>query len=539
MSLPLVLLNFVAWSGLVWLGIALITCIGASPRMTRNLWRVGAALMFLPLAVFPFVTAPVKSSEGILPDFVMDGAVVTLGASEVALDVQEIAVNLPALDTLLWGGLIAGWVFRFGLSVFRQIRLQVIKRNARVLEMPTARWVEALGLSDEPAVCEIESGSPFVAGVRRAAIYLPKSVVRLEGVDHVIAHECVHLKQGDMVTRPIERLMADVFWFSPFAWLVRGQLDYWREAVVDEETSQLTGDRVGYARTLAAVARHARPVKNLPVAAFILPKEGNLKMRIKSVLENSPRRPVATLAAIGFLTVCLAPVAVSQARSVKMPETVEFTHPVLMEGRVSSHYGNRKHPVTKMKKMHLGIDLAVAEGTPIYAPIDGLVLHSGVSDGYGENLKIALSDGRKLRFAQMLDRSVEEGDQVFAGDQIGRVGQSGAATGPHLHLEIWQPVLEENGDQMYESIDPASVEGLELIKGVQVQIKAPKVIQPSGTPKAPKTPKTPMVPKPIKMEAIDVTNFEPDCETGKASPVEHKLWNEAERVENMEGSNKG
>ncbi len=528
MSLPLILLNLVAWSGLVWLGAALISCIGASPRMTRNIWRGAAGLMFLPVALLPFVSARTPQSGGVLPDMVLEGGVVTVGAAEIVSEVQEVAFALPELGTILMAVLIAGWVFRFGLSVFRQIRLQAIKRRAEPTELSAAQWAAELNLSREPEVRAIDSGSPFVAGVRRAVIHLPQSVLSLKGVEHVIVHECVHLKNGDTITRPIERLMADVIWFSPFAWLVRGQLDYWREAVVDEETSRLTGDRVGYARTLAAVARHARSVQNLPVAAFILPKEGDLKMRIKSVLDNSPRRPVATMVAAAAFALCLAPVAVSQAQSVKASTATAFSHPVLMEGRVSSQYGKRKHPVTKKKKFHKGIDIAVAEGTPIYAPAAGVVVYSGASDGFGENLKIELSDGRKLRFAQMLDRSVEAGDKVSAGDQIGRVGQSGAATGPHLHLELWTSVLDENGNASYKPVNPMHVPELILIDGVNFHPAAP------DAPETPKAPKSPKAPKASALPAAPTA-----CEHQEFDIAYSKAWKAAVTAAKAKNTAKG
>lgn len=519
MSVSLLLLNMLAWSALVWLGAALISCIGASPRIIRNVWRGAGAMMFLPLALLPFVNGRAAKTDGVLPDMVLEGGVVTLGGADIVSEVQNVALALPGLDTVLIAGLILGWAFRFGLSVYRQVRLQTIKRSAGSTEYEAEDWARALKLSRVPEVKAIESGSPFVAGVRRPVIHIPQPVLELANVEHVIVHECVHLKKGDTITRPIERLMADVFWFTPFAWLIRGQLDYWREAVVDEETSQLTGDRIGYARTLAAVARHARPVTNLPVAAFILPKEGNLKMRIKSVLDHSPRRPVATLLAALGLTLCLAPVAVSQAQSVKAPMAVAFTHPVLMEGRVSSHYGKRKHPVTKKEAYHSGIDLAVAEGTPIYTPADGVVKFSGPKDGYGEMVKIALADGRMMRFAQMLDRDVSEGDRVSAGDQIGRVGQTGAATGPHLHLEVWKPVDDE-----VKPVDPAGVEGLTLIAGLEIE---PKV--------APAAPKPPKAPKPTK----EVEFNETACAAEDYKVAHSEAWEAAAAAANAENKLKG
>ena len=86
---------------------------------------------------------------------------------------------------------------------------------------------------------------------------------------------------------------------------------------------------------------------------------------------------------------------------------------------------------------HYGVDIAADEGTPIYAFADGTVQEIGASD-YGNYLIIAHADGFSTLYAHCSSISAAEGEKIKRGDEIARVGQTGNATGPHLHLELWK-----------------------------------------------------------------------------------------------------
>ena len=105
-------------------------------------------------------------------------------------------------------------------------------------------------------------------------------------------------------------------------------------------------------------------------------------------------------------------------------------------GRVSSPYGYRIHPITGVKNLHRGVDIAVAEGTVIKAVQDGRVVSAGENGGYGLCVVIQDNKGYLSRYAHCSSLSVHAGQRVKRGDAIAAVGSTGNSTGPHLHLEV-------------------------------------------------------------------------------------------------------
>lgn len=105
-------------------------------------------------------------------------------------------------------------------------------------------------------------------------------------------------------------------------------------------------------------------------------------------------------------------------------------------GNVSSGYGWRIHPISGEKSLHRGIDLAVAQGTPILAVQDGRVVSAGDAGSYGLCVVIEDDKGYQSRYAHCSSLNVSAGQEVKRGDVIAAVGSTGNSTGPHLHLEV-------------------------------------------------------------------------------------------------------
>lgn len=102
----------------------------------------------------------------------------------------------------------------------------------------------------------------------------------------------------------------------------------------------------------------------------------------------------------------------------------------------SSGFGPRLDPITGRPSTHSGVDLAAAEGTPVPAAADGVVVAAGERGGYGNAVEVAHPDGTSTLYAHLSRVEVTPGETVVSGEELGQVGQTGRTTGPHLHLEV-------------------------------------------------------------------------------------------------------
>lgn len=113
-----------------------------------------------------------------------------------------------------------------------------------------------------------------------------------------------------------------------------------------------------------------------------------------------------------------------------------YLWPLFVQGRITSRYGQRTHPISREADYHMGVDIHVAHGASIRAARAGTVLFSGPRGGYG-NAVIIQHDEKNSSLYGHCDRLFVKRDQkVHQGQVIAAVGDTGRATGPHLHFEI-------------------------------------------------------------------------------------------------------
>ena len=105
--------------------------------------------------------------------------------------------------------------------------------------------------------------------------------------------------------------------------------------------------------------------------------------------------------------------------------------------KLTSPFGMRTHPILKTQRMHNGIDMACAQGTPIYATRAGKVTQASYqAGGAGNYVSINHLDGFSSIYMHMTHYVVSVGQTVSAGQLIGYVGSTGLSTGPHLHFGV-------------------------------------------------------------------------------------------------------
>ena len=134
-------------------------------------------------------------------------------------------------------------------------------------------------------------------------------------------------------------------------------------------------------------------------------------------------------------------------------------------GRITSAFGWRMHPLLGFMKMHKGLDIGAAYGSPIHAVVDGTVSFAGRAGGYGNFVKVDHAGSLVSGYGHMSRIVVRRGEHVERGEVIGYVGSTGLSTGPHLHWEIWRNGVSINPRAIsFDSVERLSGEQLRAFK---------------------------------------------------------------------------
>ena len=123
-----------------------------------------------------------------------------------------------------------------------------------------------------------------------------------------------------------------------------------------------------------------------------------------------------------------------------------------VNGNITSPFGTRENPFSKMPSFHSGIDISASPGTGIQATADGVVSYSGwtLNSGYVVALEHGL--GFSTIYAHNKKNAVSVGQKVKRGDVIGYVGSTGKSTGPHVHYEVWEKGKHVNPQKFLRGI---------------------------------------------------------------------------------------
>ena len=117
---------------------------------------------------------------------------------------------------------------------------------------------------------------------------------------------------------------------------------------------------------------------------------------------------------------------------------LDFDYCTPVCGTISSPFGYREHPVEGEERFHYGVDLAADTGTTVSCFAGGTVTAVGESSSYGKYCIVTHSGGYTTLYAHCSHITVSSGAEVARGEKIAEVGETGMATGPHLHFELHQ-----------------------------------------------------------------------------------------------------
>ena len=287
---------------------------------------------------------------------------------------------------------------------------------------------------------KINANFACTTGFFRKQILLPKSILSKSDseIESVLLHELIHIKNNDSLKLDFLHLLKIIFWFNPVFHLMLREMKMLQELNCDEQvmnTKMLTKKDYGMA-IINFNNIQKEPVLNPNFAK----SSKTLFLRIKQLKR---RKKMKTSMKLFMLFSVIMLLMVNFDLSAKSNE--KFIKPI-KDGRVTSQFGMRIHPISKKEMHHDGIDIGAPKGTPVYAAKSGMVIFAEFKKNYG-NTVIMQHDDQKTVYTQLSKILVSKGDKVKQGTIVGEVGSSGVSTGPHLHFEIREndkPVNPEN-----------------------------------------------------------------------------------------------
>ncbi len=280
------------------------------------------------------------------------------------------------------------------------------------------------------------------------SIYLPK-LWKDAVPPEVIDHELVHIRQQHFIDLLFSEFLLIILWFNPFAYLLKKELRANLEFIADEAVINKGRNVCHYQSLLLSVATNGDYQAPLKLY-FNVPLKNRIVMMSKKKTSS-----IGKMTLLGILPITIILFALTTSKEIKAPVN-EFVQPIVAvaqdnkpsilpldknaELKVTSHFGTTMHPTLKFEKLHTGIDLRAAMGTPVYATSDGLVEAAEFNEHHGYFIKIKHSEKYQTKYSHLKSFIVVPNTFVTKGQVIGYTGSSGRSTGPHLHFEV-----HENG----------------------------------------------------------------------------------------------
>ncbi len=462
----------IAWAPIVFVGASFLNR-RSGGAAEATVWPTALSIAVLPVLAAPIAAAFGWSLRTTTPLPPMSAAPTTafdIPAAQIITVASEPAISVAMVLNAAADLYFYGFILFAALGVIRligfsyRVRYSEPVTDAKLLA-ELDQWRRAIGVRAPVRYAYTDAvSSVCVHGFHRPVVLMPPSLLeRATPKDAILmgAHELAHVKRGDTWLFAFCGFAKALFWFNPFMRRIVAHAQLAAEQAADALVIKRGVSRQSYARcfveSLKLSSGLSAPQYEL-VPSFTPFDKRSRRKRLDAILSGRGAEPVislgakAVLIASGMLALVLA---FGQAALAVTPSPAKEALTVVpVDGRVTSEFGERAHPIDKTVKFHSGIDIAAPTGTPVKAAGAGKIVAATTryndSDAWGNVVVIDHGHGLVTRYAQLDSYIVHKGDSVVAGDLIGSVGATGRATGPHLHFEV---LLD--GD----NIDPAPVIG--------------------------------------------------------------------------------
>jgi len=269
----------------------------------------------------------------------------------------------------------------------------------------------------------------------------------------VLRHEMVHAIQLHSLDLLFMEFVVAMLWFNPFVFVLLRYVRDNHEYLADHYAHGEQGSLEEYLECLKAeTIRYFSPV---PASYF---KSSTIKKRIIMLTNHKSNRKkllryLGILPLMAFMILLFhTPAEQSRAAAAFHPDAfLQMTESLIISDGVPSQFPlpdkyrqkvtwgfnkNAIHPITRKETTHLGIDVAAPSGTPVFAMGNGVVRKADEEKGWGKIIVLDHGDGYTSYYSHLDEMDVEVGLKVSRGEVIGKVGNTGQSTGPHLHFEV-------------------------------------------------------------------------------------------------------
>jgi beta-lactamase regulating signal transducer with metallopeptidase domain len=380
---------------------------------------------YLLFALVASMIIPIVTFSSFENPYAFDG--VDLSASflepeNVLLPLQNQSTTKPVsiigfLEVLYIAGIVF-MVARFLIFIYKIIDL---RRNGQTVELGQLRVVRT------------KLSHPFAFF---NSIFLPEN----ETSSLILKHERVHVEQFHLIDLLIVEVISIVLWFNPMLILYRRSIRLQHEYLADASTIHSGIPIESYLECL--VNEIQAKSFSYPISQFY---SNSIKKRINMITKTKMSWPISLVYLLVIPVVCVLLFSFSTRPDVHLPvraivieaDDEPSIFPVDMKkAEMVSGYGMRMHPTLKVKRLHTGIDLELAEGEIVVATADGTVIESNSDGKRGIYLLIKHNDTFTTAYFHFKNVVVKRGDKIEKNQTIGYVGSTGLSLFPHLHYEV-------------------------------------------------------------------------------------------------------
>jgi len=290
--------------------------------------------------------------------------------------------------------------------------------------------------------------SPFVFGFFKVNMLLPSSVFDMSQQQRflLIEHELMHIKRKDPKAVIIFRFCSSIFWFNPFIRFIEKQFLQNMELNCDAAViSSYPKAKLDYVKALVTSIKLSKNTIDSELTTYfsgpqLTKQDFESRMKLAMSTQNNQKYGTSYRIALAMLTFSISCIAIAGkpffSKDMLNVSNQNGVQPVL-NGYISSDYNDVN--TFRGNKQHKAIDFAAQKGTKVVASFSGKVLvadDTTFHSNYGKVVLIEHEDQIQSLYAHLDSFFVKSGQYISAGEKLGTVGETGRATGPHLHFEI-------------------------------------------------------------------------------------------------------